>query len=68
MNFENSNRHSFEMKFARTKNSKKNDKTIHDFHKNVDVHMKCHFSQNSNVIHIRDSLNFHLRNDDLTHI
>jgi hypothetical protein len=56
------------MKFACTKNSKKEDKTIHDFHKNVDVHMRCHFSQDLNVIHIRDSLSFHLRDDDLTHI
>ncbi len=56
------------MKFARTKSSEENDKTIHDFHKNVDVHMKCHLSQDSSAVHIRDSLNSHLRDDDLTHI
>ncbi len=67
-NFENSDRHSSEMKFARTKSSKKDDKTIHDFHKNVDVHMKCHLSQDSNAVHIRDSFSSHLRDDDLTHI
>jgi hypothetical protein len=55
------------MKFARTKNSKEDDKTVHDFHKNVDVHMRCHLSQNMNVVHVRDSLNFHFRSDDLTH-
>jgi hypothetical protein len=38
------------------------------FTKKVDVHLRCHFSQDSNVVHIRDSLNSHLRNDDLTHI
>jgi ribosomal protein L31E len=56
------------MRFARTKSSKKDDKTVHDFHKNVDVHMRCHLSQNSNAVHIRDSLNSHLWSDDLTHI
>ncbi len=56
------------MRFARTKNSKKDDKTVHDFHKNVDVHMRCHFSQDSSVIHIHDSLSSHRRDDDLTHI
>jgi hypothetical protein len=68
MIFENSNRYLFEMRFACTKNSKNNNKAVHDFHKNVDVHMKCHFSQDSNVVHICDSLNFHLRNDDLIRI
>jgi hypothetical protein len=56
------------MRFVRMKNSKENDKTIHDFYKNVDVHIKCRFSQDSNTVHIRDSLSSHLRDDDLTHI
>ncbi len=55
------------MRFACTKSSKENDKAVHDFHKNVDVHMKYHLSQNSNVVHVRDSLNFHLRSDVLIH-
>jgi hypothetical protein len=67
MNFENSDQHSSEMRFVHTKNSKTDDKTILDFHKNVDVHMKCHFSQDLSVIYIRDSLSSHLRSDDLTH-
>jgi hypothetical protein len=56
------------MKFACTKNSEKDDKTIHDFHKNVDVHLRCHLSQDLNVVRIRDSLSLYLRHDDLTHI
>jgi hypothetical protein len=56
------------MRFARTKSSKENDKAVHDFHKNVDVYMKCHFSQDLSVVHICDSLSSHLRDDDLTHI
>ncbi len=47
---------------------KKNDKTVHDFHKNVNVYMKCHFSQDLNVVYICDLFNFHLRNNNLTHI
>ncbi len=47
---------------------KKNDKTIHDFHKNVDVYIKCHFPQDLNVIHIRDSLSSHLWSNDLIYI
>jgi hypothetical protein len=56
------------MKFTCTKNFKKDVKTIYDFHKNVDVHMKCHLSQDLNVVYIYDSLNSHLQNNDLTHI
>ncbi len=55
------------MKFTRTKNSRKNDETDHDFHEIVDFHLKNDFSQDTNAVHFRCSLDFHLRRLCLTH-
>jgi hypothetical protein len=49
------------------KNSRKNNETNHDFHEIVDFHLKNDFSQNSNVVHLRCSFDFHLRRLRLTH-
>jgi hypothetical protein len=61
------NRHTTEMRFTRTKNSRKNDETNHDFHEIVDLRLKSDFSQHSNVVHFRCSLDSHLRRLRLTH-
>jgi hypothetical protein len=37
-------RHTIKMRFTRTKNSKKNDETNHDFHEVFDFHLKNDFS------------------------
>jgi hypothetical protein len=62
------NRHTTEMRFTRTKNSRKNDETDHDFHDIVDFHLINDFSQDSNVVHLRCSFDFHLRRFRLTHV
>ncbi len=56
-----------EIRFTRTKNSRKNDETNYDFHKIVDFHLKNNFSQNSNVVHFRCSLDIYLRRLCLTY-
>jgi hypothetical protein len=61
------NRHTTEMRFTRTKNSRKNDETNHDFHEAVDLHLRSDLSQNLNVVHLRCSFRFYLRRFRLTH-
>jgi hypothetical protein len=60
-------RHTTEMKFTRTKNSKKNNETNHDFHEIVNFHLKNDISQDSNVVHFRYSFDSHLRRFRLIH-
>jgi hypothetical protein len=65
-NLERADRHSFEMRFARAKSSRKNDETVNDSHQIVDVHLRHHLSQDQNSVHFRCSLDSHLRDDSLT--
>jgi hypothetical protein len=60
-------RHTTEMRFTRTKNSRKNDETDHDSHEVVDLHLKNDISQDSSAVHLRCSLDSHLRRLRLTH-
>ncbi len=55
------------MTFIRTKNSRKNDEKDHDFHEIVDFYLRSDFSQNSNAVHFRCSLDSYLRRFRLTH-
>jgi hypothetical protein len=62
-----SNRHTFEMRFTRTKNSRKNDETKYDFDEAVEFHLKSNLLQNSSVVHQNCSHKSHLRRLCLTH-
>jgi hypothetical protein len=63
---ERADRHSSEIRFARAKSSRENDETVNDFHQIVDVHLRHHLSQDQNSVHLRCSLDSHLRDDSLT--
>jgi hypothetical protein len=54
------------MRFARAKDSKKNNETVNDFHQIVDVHLRHHFSQDQSFVYLRYSLDSYLRDDSLT--
>ncbi len=56
------------MRFTRTKNSKENDETNHDFHEIIDFHLKNDLSQNSKSVHFFCSFDSHLQRFRLTHI
>jgi hypothetical protein len=54
------------MRFARAKSLRENDEIVNDSHQIVDVHLRYHFSQNQNFVHLRCSLDSHLRDVSLT--
>ena len=56
------------MRIARSKNSKKNDQTINDFDENFRIDLKNHLQQDTNDVHFRDSLDFDICLDDVTHV
>jgi hypothetical protein len=65
-NLERADQHSSEKRFARAKSSRENNEIINDFHQIVDVHLRHHLLQDQDSIHLRCSLDSHLRDDSLT--
>lgn len=55
------------MRFARKKNTEKNDQTIDDIDQNYRVHMRNHLQQDQNDIHFHYTFDHDLRLDSMTH-